>query len=109
MMGGDWSLVTEHCNAILRATIAEGELYILKIERGGKMEIASWAAFFPPCVELFGTQVSCTFVDSFQTNQITLSPVKLSGILDLTNFSKSLNLNYSIGTKKLYVFPSCCI
>ena len=61
------SLSTEYCNAVLRAAIAEGEVHVLKVERGGKMEIASWAGFFPPGRMLFGTQVSSTFVDSFQT------------------------------------------
>ena len=60
--GGDWSLNTEYSNALVRAAILEGEVYVLKIERGGKMEIASWAAFFPPGIGLFETQVSCTFV-----------------------------------------------
>ena len=44
----------------------------------------------------------------FKTHQTT-PLVKLSGIWDLTNYSKNLNLNYNIGTQKLYVFPSCCI
>ena len=65
-IGRDWNLNTEYSNAVVRAAILEGEVYVLKIERGGKMEIASWAVFFPPSRELFGTQVSCTFVDLFQ-------------------------------------------
>ena len=64
MGGGDLSL-TDYCNAVLRAAILEGEVYILTIEREGKREIASWAVFFPPGCALFGTQVSCTFVNSF--------------------------------------------
>ena len=91
MLGGDWSLNTEFCGAVLRATILEGEVYIITIERGGKREIASWAALFPPGRSLFGTQVCCTFVDSFQTNQKPLT-VKLNGLWDITNFSKKLNL-----------------
>ena len=67
-MGGDWSLNIEYCNAVLRAAILEGEVYIITIERGGKREIASWAVWFAPGRSLFGTQVSCSFVDSFQTN-----------------------------------------
>lgn len=71
LIGGDWSLNTEYCSAVLRAAILEGEVYILTIERGGKREIASLAVLFPPGRALFGTQVSYTFVDSFQTNQPT--------------------------------------
>ena len=56
-MVGDLSLNTEYSNAILRAAILEGEVYVLKIERGGKMEIASWAGYFPPGRMLFATQV----------------------------------------------------
>ena len=69
MLGGDWSLNTDFCSAVLRATILEGEVHIITIERGGKREIASWAGLFPPGRSLFGTQVCCTFVDSLQTNQ----------------------------------------
>ena len=58
LIGGDWSLNTEYCNALLRAAILEGEVYIITIERGGKREIASWVVFFPPGRGLFGTQVS---------------------------------------------------
>ena len=65
-MIGDSSLNTEYSNAVVRAAILDGEVYVLKIERGGKMEIASWAAFFPPGRSLFGRHVSCTFIDSFQ-------------------------------------------
>ena len=57
LLGGDWSLNTEYCNAVLRAAILEGEVYILTIESGGKKEIASWAVFFSPGRALFGTQV----------------------------------------------------
>ena len=71
MLGGDLSLNTEYCGAFLRAAILEGEVYILTIERGGKREIASWAVFYPPGRELFGRQVACIFVNSFQTNQAT--------------------------------------
>ena len=94
----DSSLKTEYCNAVLRAAIAEGEVYVLNVERGGKMEIASWAGFFPPGSILFGTQVFSHirlihfFFFHFLTKK-TNSPVKLSGIWDLTNFSKNLNLN----------------
>ena len=47
-MDGDWSLNTEYCNAVLRAAILEGEVYIVIIEREGKREIASVAVLFPP-------------------------------------------------------------
>ena len=60
-MDGDWSLNTEYCNAVLRAAILEGEVYIVIIEREGKREIASVAVLFPPGRTLFETQVSCTF------------------------------------------------
>jgi len=56
MIGGDWTLNTEYSNAILRATILEGELYILTIAKGEKREIASWAAWFPPGRSLFSTE-----------------------------------------------------
>jgi len=56
LLGEDWSLNTEYCNAVLRASILEGEVYILTIERGGKREIASWAVLFPPGRVLFGTE-----------------------------------------------------
>ena len=58
MLGGDLSLSIDYFNAVLRAAILEGEVYILTVERGGKKEIASWAAFFPPGCSLFETQVS---------------------------------------------------
>ena len=58
MLGGDLSQSIDYFNAVLRAAILEGEVYILTVERGGKKEIASWAAFFPPGCSLFGTQVS---------------------------------------------------
>ena len=57
LIGGDESLNTEYCEAVLRAAILEGHVYILTIEREQKKEIASWAVFFPPCYSLFGTQV----------------------------------------------------
>ena len=57
MLGEDLSLSTEYFNALLRAAILEGEVYILTVERGGKKEIASWATFFPPGCALFETQV----------------------------------------------------
>ena len=73
MIGGDWSLNTEYCSAILRAAILEGEVYVLSIERGGKMVIASWVVYFPPGSFLFGTQVFiCAFIHFFfLTNQTT--------------------------------------
>ena len=71
LTGGDRSMNMAYCSAILRAAILEGEVYILTIERGGRREIASWVVWFPPGRSLFGTQVSCTFVDSIQTNQTT--------------------------------------
>jgi hypothetical protein len=48
LTGGDRSMNMAYCNAILRAAILEGEVYILTIERGGKREIASWVVWFPP-------------------------------------------------------------
>jgi len=68
LIGGDLSLNTEYCNAEIRASMLEGEVYILTIEKGGKREIASWAVFFPP-----GS---------------VLMELKLNGNWDLTNFSK---------------------
>jgi len=56
MLGDDLSLSTEYCNALLRAAILEGEVYILTIEKGGKREIATWAVFYPPGCALFGTE-----------------------------------------------------
>ena len=76
MLGEDLSLSTEYFNALLRAAILEGEVYILTVERGGKKEIASWATFFPPGCALFETQVFLlTFLSIrrfSQTNPITL-------------------------------------
>jgi hypothetical protein len=108
MLGDDLSLSTEYCNAVLRAAILEGEVYILTIERGAKREIATWAVFFPPGCALFGTQVSCAFVNSFQTNP-NHSAVKLNGNWDLTNSSKNSNPKYKIGIQILYVSPPCYI
>ena len=103
MIGGDWSLNTEYCGAVLRAAILEGEVYILTIERGGKKEIASWIVLFPPGRALFGTQVFfffAHFVDSSQTTanqKKNHSAVKLNGHWDLTIIFKKLNLKYKIG------------
>jgi hypothetical protein len=65
MIGEDWNLNIEYCNALLRAAILEGEVYILIIDKGEKREIASWTVWFPPGRTLFGTQVFSTFVNSF--------------------------------------------
>ncbi|KAF8806973.1 hypothetical protein BYT27DRAFT_7190678 [Phlegmacium glaucopus] len=56
LIGGDWNLNLEYCNAFLRATVLEGELYILSISKGGKREIASFAALFPPGRAIFATE-----------------------------------------------------
>jgi len=99
-IGGDWTLHTEYCNAILRATILEGELYILTIGEGKEKKIASWVSWFPPGSSLFSTQVSCTFVDSFlkfDKATILKLAVTLSGLWDTTIFSKNLNLKYRTG------------
>lgn len=64
-ISGDWTLHTEYCNAVLRATILEGELYILTVAKGKKREIASWVSWFPPGSSLFATQVSYMLVHPF--------------------------------------------
>jgi hypothetical protein len=94
-MGGDWSLNTDYCNAVLRAALLEGEVYVLTIERGEKKEIASWTVLFPPGCALFGTQVFC-FAKFVETNQ-TNSSVKHNGLWDLTIISKRLSPKYKIG------------
>lgn len=56
LIGGDWSLNREYCNAVLRAAILEGEVYILTIAKGERKEIASWVVWFPPGRALFKTE-----------------------------------------------------
>ena len=60
---------SEYCNAVLRAAILEGEVYFLTNGREGTREIQ--VALFPPDRELFETQVSCTFIDSNQSNPLS--------------------------------------
>jgi len=55
-IGGDLAFQTEYCNAALRATVLEGELYILTTGLGEKREIASWVSWFPPGNGLFATE-----------------------------------------------------
>lgn len=80
LIGGDWNLNIEYCNAVLCATILEGELYILSIAKGGKREIASWAAWFPPGNALFGTQVPRTSYPTHPPKLKSYLTVKLNGL-----------------------------
>lgn len=70
LIGGDWSLNIEYCNAVLRAAILEGEVYILTVEKEGKREIASWAVLFPPGRALLRTQVFFWHISRF-ISQVT--------------------------------------
>lgn len=92
-IGGDWALHTEYCHALLRATILEGELYILTIEKpSGKKEIASWVSWFPPGAKMFATQVFSMVSKSILEADTATRTVKLNELWNTTTFLKNLNL-----------------
>ncbi|TFK31394.1 hypothetical protein BDQ12DRAFT_717025 [Crucibulum laeve] len=52
ILGGDWSLHPDFCRAVTRATVLEGELYIVKSGN----EIVATASWFGPDTYLFKTK-----------------------------------------------------
>lgn len=52
LLGGDWSLINELMETMTRATLLEGELYVVRDETG---TIASTALWFPLCKSMFST------------------------------------------------------
>ena len=54
-MSGDPSLSYDYWTAYLRATILEGELWVVSILQNGKWEIVSFASWFAPGTGLWNT------------------------------------------------------
>ncbi|EEB92878.1 hypothetical protein MPER_08548, partial [Moniliophthora perniciosa FA553] len=64
-LGGDWSLAPDISRAIIRATLLEGEVYVVKNDSD---EIVSFGLWFRPGTEVFSTpeQRALGFDDFFK-------------------------------------------
>ncbi|PPQ82840.1 hypothetical protein CVT25_009215 [Psilocybe cyanescens] len=56
MLGGDLSRSYEYWSSIFRATLLEGELWVVTVDNEGKEEIVSCAVWYAPGRALFATE-----------------------------------------------------